>query len=92
MEKEIEEEFAKTGVLRDTEEDIHSAVERRLRRHAGDAALRLHTARSRNDQSATDTRLWMLASVPRLLAALHENIQVLTVGLQTLTVSLWIRH
>jgi hypothetical protein len=51
-------------------------VERRLHAYAADAALRLHTARSRNDQSATDTRLWMLASLPTLDATLKQLIEV----------------
>jgi argininosuccinate lyase len=40
-------------------EDIHMNVESRLREIVGDPAARLHTARSRNDQVATDTRLWV---------------------------------
>jgi argininosuccinate lyase len=40
-------------------EDIHMNVEGRLKEIAGDAAGRLHTARSRNDQVATDFRLWV---------------------------------
>ncbi|MCL4146471.1 UNVERIFIED_CONTAM: hypothetical protein GTU68_027428 [Idotea baltica] len=40
-------------------EDIHMNVEARLREKIGDAAGRLHTARSRNDQVATDFRLWV---------------------------------
>ncbi|MBS27837.1 MAG: argininosuccinate lyase [Alphaproteobacteria bacterium] len=40
-------------------EDIHMNVESRLRELVGDAAGRLHTARSRNDQVATDFRLWV---------------------------------
>ncbi|HJS19552.1 MAG TPA: lyase family protein, partial [Anaerolineales bacterium] len=43
-----------------TDEDIHTAVERRLTELIGDAAGKLHTGRSRNDQVATDFRLWML--------------------------------
>ncbi len=42
-----------------TDEDIHTAVERRLTEIAGDAGRRMHTARSRNDQAATDTLLWI---------------------------------
>ena len=44
-------------------EDIHSLVEARLGQLAGQAAARLHTARSRNDQVATDTRLFARAAV-----------------------------
>jgi len=42
-----------------TDEDIHTAVERRVTELAGDAGARLHTGRSRNDQVATDLRLWV---------------------------------
>lgn len=42
-----------------SDEDIHTAVERRVTELAGAAGARLHTGRSRNDQSATDVRLWM---------------------------------
>ena len=40
-------------------EDVHLNIERRLTALAGDAGKRLHTARSRNDQVATDVRLWL---------------------------------
>ncbi|MBW3625102.1 MAG: argininosuccinate lyase [Armatimonadetes bacterium] len=42
-----------------TSEDIHSAVETRLREIVGEVAGKLHTARSRNDQVVTDLRLWL---------------------------------
>lgn len=41
------------------DEDVHLNIERRLTALAGDAGKRLHTARSRNDQVATDIRLWL---------------------------------
>ena len=41
-----------------TDEDVHTAVERRVTELAGPAGGRLHTGRSRNDQVATDLRLW----------------------------------
>ncbi len=41
------------------DEDIHSYVERRLTEHIGAVAGKLHTGRSRNDQVATDVRLWL---------------------------------
>ncbi len=53
-------------------EDIHMNVESRLTDLIGPAAGRLHTARSRNDQVATDFRLWMRDSVDALDAALHD--------------------
>ena len=42
----------------DSDEDIHTAIERRVTELAGPAGGKLHTARSRNDQVATDLRLW----------------------------------
>jgi argininosuccinate lyase len=46
-------------IFRPEMEDIHMAVEARLKEKIGEAAGRLHTARSRNDQVATDLRLYM---------------------------------
>ena len=51
-------------------EDIHMNVESRLTELVGPAAGRLHTARSRNDQVATDFRLWMRDTVDTIEAAL----------------------
>src|SRR4029450_5118243 len=53
-----------------TLEDIHMNVEGRLAELIGPAAGRLHTARSRNDQVATDYRLWIRATVDAVDAAL----------------------
>ncbi len=47
-------------------EDLHSEIENRLALKVGDAAKRLHTGRSRNDQVATDTRLHLLKEVKEL--------------------------
>ena len=47
-----------TFVFAPSDEDIHTAVERRVTELAGAAGAKLHTGRSRNDQSATDVRLW----------------------------------
>lgn len=44
------------------DEDIHTAVERRLVELVGEPGLKLHTGRSRNDQVATDFRLWVKAA------------------------------
>ena len=46
------------------DEDIHTAIERRLHELTGDLAGKLHTGRSRNDQVATDTRLDLLHKLP----------------------------
>ena len=45
------------------DEDIHTAVERRVTELAGDVGAKLHTGRSRNDQVATDLRLWCRRSL-----------------------------
>jgi argininosuccinate lyase len=51
-------------------EDVHLNIERRLTALAGDAGKRLHTARSRNDQVATDLRLWLRDAIDALAAQL----------------------
>src|SRR5271169_3188096 len=56
----------------EAQEDIHLNVEARLAELIGPAAGRLHTARSRNDQVATDLRLWLRATIDRLDAAMQE--------------------
>ncbi len=53
-------------------EDIHMNIEARLRELIGDAAGRLHTARSRNDQVAVDVRLWVRDSLDQLDTKLAE--------------------
>jgi argininosuccinate lyase len=52
-------------------EDIHMNIEARLAELIGPAAGRLHTARSRNDQVATDLRLWVRAAIDRLDAGMR---------------------
>jgi argininosuccinate lyase len=55
----VEEEFAAaTFSFVESDEDLHTAVERRVTELAGTAGAKLHTARSRNDQVATDLRLY----------------------------------
>ena len=51
-------------VRRRRDEDIHTAVERRVTELAGPAGAKLHTGRSRNDQVATDLRLWCKRELP----------------------------
>jgi argininosuccinate lyase len=53
-------------------EDVHMNVESRLAELIGAAAGRLHTARSRNDQVATDFRLWVRDTIDQLDAALAD--------------------
>jgi argininosuccinate lyase len=59
-------------VFSDAHEDIHMNVEARLAELIGPVAGRLHTARSRNDQVATDLRLWLRAAVDRLDGRMRE--------------------
>lgn len=68
----VAERIERDGLADAPEEDIHSVVERMLREEVGDVAGKLHTGRSRNDQSATDTRLWGMAATARVREALVE--------------------
>ena len=58
-------------------EDIHMNIEARLTELIGPPAGRLHTARSRNDQVATDLRLWLRAAIDRLDLAIRDLQQAL---------------
>jgi argininosuccinate lyase len=70
------------GILKDIEagafvfdiadEDVHMAIEAELTRRIGDAGKRLHTGRSRNDQVATDTRLYAKRAALELTVLLDE--------------------
>ena len=60
-------------------EDIHMNVEARLTALIGDAGGRLHTARSRNDQVATDFRLWVRDAIDGIDAGL-ESLQAALIG------------
>jgi argininosuccinate lyase len=53
-------------------EDIHTNIEKRLAEKIGDAAGRLHTARSRNDQVATDLRLYTKDAIEHLMGAIYD--------------------
>ncbi len=58
-------------------EDIHMNVEARLAELIGDAAGRLHTARSRNDQVATDFRLYVRDTVDHIIGQIHALMRAL---------------
>ncbi|NNL89789.1 MAG: argininosuccinate lyase [Marinicaulis sp.] len=58
-------------------EDIHMNIEARLKEIAGEAAGRLHTARSRNDQVATDFRMWVREACDNARAALEDLMRAL---------------
>jgi len=59
-------------VIVEGDEDIHTANERRLTELIGGTAGKLHTGRSRNDQVATDVRLWLRAEIDQLRRHQHE--------------------
>ncbi len=68
--RDIEREIDRGEFLFDDSlEDIHTNIEARLAEKIGDAAGRLHTARSRNDQVATDLRLFLMEALVQTLAA-----------------------
>jgi len=53
-------------IVKEGDEDIHTAVERRMTELVGDVGGKLHTGRSRNDQVATDFRLWAMDASDKL--------------------------
>ncbi|HYD33784.1 MAG TPA: argininosuccinate lyase [Methylophilaceae bacterium] len=53
-------------------EDVHLNIEKRLTEKVGDAGKRLHTGRSRNDQVATDVRLWLRATTDEVINCIHK--------------------
>jgi argininosuccinate lyase len=76
--RDIRREFEKgTFVADDGDEDIHSAIERRLFELVGEVAGRLHTGRSRNDQVATDLRLWARRAASEIGDAIDRLSRVL---------------
>ena len=77
--QQVGEEFASgTFVFEPTDEDIHTAIERRVTQVAGEPGGRIHTGRSRNDQVATAVRLWCrreVATVARLALDLVDTLE-----------------
>ena len=64
-------------VWRVDDEDVHLNIEKRLTALVGEAGKRLHTGRSRNDQVATDIRLWLRDAIDALDARLIDLIRAL---------------
>ncbi|AEK59353.1 argininosuccinate lyase [Acidithiobacillus caldus] len=76
--RRIEEEIAAGSLpFTDRLEDIHMHVESRLIELIGDVGKKLHTGRSRNDQVATDMRLYVRSAIDRLCALLYDLQRVL---------------
>lgn len=74
----VADRLSKDGIPSDApDEDIHSLVERWLHEAIGDTAGKLHTGRSRNDQVATDFRLWGMEAVEKLRRELTSLIEAL---------------
>ena len=76
LETLLDELLAAGGPRDDGDEDIHTYVERVLTDRIGDPGRRLHTARSRNDQVATDSRLYCKGLCIRLADALLDLLEV----------------
>ncbi|WP_293180949.1 argininosuccinate lyase [Oceanithermus sp.] len=75
---QIEEEIeAGTFPWRDEFEDVHMNVEARLTELVGEVGGKLHTARSRNDQVATDLRLWLRRALAQIVEAQQQLARVL---------------
>ncbi|XP_078081107.1 argininosuccinate lyase isoform X2 [Mustelus asterias] len=77
MNKISEEWTNGTFQIREGDEDIHTAHERRLKELIGEAAGKLHTGRSRNDQVVTDMRLWLQDEIPVLMGHLQQLIKTM---------------
>ena len=77
LDRVVEEMESDTFVFVESDEDIHTAIERRVTEIAGPAGGKLHTARSRNDQVATDLRLWCKRELREVARGLHALQQVL---------------
>jgi argininosuccinate lyase len=68
----VEEELSSGTLVPDWEdEDIHTVIENRLKELIGPAAGKLHSGRSRNDQVATDTRLYLRNNIDRIVSLLE---------------------
>jgi len=70
--EQVREEFDAGTFEFKQDEDIHTAVERRLTEIVGDVGGKLHTGRSRNDQVATDFRLWTADAIEQILKSISD--------------------
>lgn len=75
---QVEKEFLNQSfVFEPTDEDIHTAIERRVTQIAGESGARIHTGRSRNDQVATALRLWCKHEIGNVRSAVLDLVEVL---------------
>jgi argininosuccinate lyase len=76
--QQVQDEFEKETFLQASgDEDIHTAVERRLAELIGPVAEKLHTGRSRNDQVATDLRLYLLDEIAVIGSKLNDLLKAI---------------
>jgi len=75
--EQVAERIEKEGLADAPEEDIHSVIERMLGETAGEVAGKLHTGRSRNDQSSTGVRLYGMAAADRIADQVNGLLQAL---------------
>jgi argininosuccinate lyase len=68
----------------ESDEDVHTMVDRMLHDQVGDVASKLHTGRSRNDQVATGTRMWVMEACTQLDASIRELQNVLLTHAESL--------
>lgn len=77
LEQILEEARTGTFEFRSSDEDVHTAVERRIVEICGDVGKKLHTGRSRNDQVALDLRLYLWEAAQARVAQINRMIEVL---------------
>jgi argininosuccinate lyase len=70
----VAEKLANGALPEESDEDVHTMIDRMLHLEVGEPASRLHTGRSRNDQVATATRMWTMDASGRVDAAI-QNLQ-----------------
>ncbi|HEY7897835.1 MAG TPA: argininosuccinate lyase [Gemmatimonadaceae bacterium] len=68
----VAEKIATGAKPEESDEDVHTMIDRMLHSEIGDPASRLHTGRSRNDQVATATRMWTMDAATRVDTAIRE--------------------
>ncbi|KAF5278467.1 hypothetical protein FQA39_LY05956 [Lamprigera yunnana] len=66
-----------TFLVKENDEDIHTANERRLKELIGEPGNKLHVGRSRNDQVATDMKMWLQSKVVELVAIIKDVIKII---------------
>lgn len=84
----VAEKLATGATPADSDEDVHTMIDRMLHAEVGDAASKLHTGRSRNDQVATATRMWSMHSAAKLDVAIRQLQKVMVAHAERLRATL----